>query len=77
MTITPLEKNKKSAEVCIETIESLGNGTIMFICDEVTAKNLLRRNPRASVTKGNEHDDRYAVVYREEDCNLLMAVRRK
>ena len=76
-TITPLEKNKKSSEVCIETIEAIDENNIMFICDAHTAKNLLRRNPKASVTKGNEIDDRYAVVYRKEDCNLLMAVRKK
>ena len=76
MTITPLEKHKKSQEVMIESIETIGDN-IMFICDQHTAKNLIRRNPRASVTKGNEEDDIYAVVYKKEDCNLLMAVRKK
>ncbi len=59
----------------IESIEIIGDN-VMFITTEDIAKRLLKRNPRASITKGNKENDRYAVIYSINECNLLMAVRK-
>ena len=59
----------------IESIEVLGD-TVLIITNEETAKKLLKRNPRANVTKGNEIDDRFALVYHINDTNLINGVKR-
>jgi hypothetical protein len=50
----------------------------MFVCnDEITAKQYLKRNPRAQVIRDeNNGDDRIALLYKLADTNLLNAVRR-
>lgn len=48
----------------------------MFITTEATAKKLLKRNPRARVVKGSAEDDRFAVIYAVNDCNLINGVKR-
>lgn len=59
----------------IESIELLNETAVLFITtDEVTAKKLLKRNPKAQVTKAD--DDRYGLVYKIEDTNLMNAVKR-
>jgi hypothetical protein len=70
MTISTSNYNQS-----IESIELLGDN-IMFITDEATAKRLLKRNPRASITKGSDEDDRFAVIYKVSDCNLMNAVKK-
>ena len=70
-TSTTAKPNKNKVET-IEVIED----NVMFITNEATAKELLKRNPRAVVTKGEEGDDRFAVVYRLSECNLINGVKR-
>ena len=72
MTIT----TSKTKEVTISSVELLDD-TIMFIAEnEYSAKALLKRNPRAQVQKGNEDDERFALIYKVTDCNLINAVKR-
>jgi hypothetical protein len=60
----------------IDSIESLGNGTVLIVAnDERTAKQLLKRNPYASVQRSSA-DDRIALVYAAEQCNLLNSIKR-
>ena len=62
--------------IAISSVEMIDNETVMFIVDnEYTAKALIKKNPNAAVQKGD--DDRYAVIYRVSDCNLMNAVKRK
>jgi hypothetical protein len=64
--------------IAVDTIEYLNDGNIMVVCnDELTARQYLKRNPRCSVIR-DEHngDDRIALIYKSDDCNLLNAVRR-
>ena len=66
----------KTKDLIITSIELI-NDTIMFVVEnEYTAKTLLKRNPRAVVQKGSEDDERYAVIYKVTDCNLINAVKR-
>ena len=62
----------------IESIEFLNDETILFVVNgEATAKQCLKRNPRAAVQHDSDADDeRYGLVYRLADCNLLNAIRR-
>jgi hypothetical protein len=64
--------------ISVDTIEYLNDDTIMVVCnDEPSAKAFIKRNPRCSVIRDeNNGDDRIALVYKTDDCNLLNAVRR-
>jgi hypothetical protein len=64
--------------ISVDTIERIDDDTIMIVVfDEASARQYLKRNPRCSVIR-DEHngDDRIALVYKSDDCNLLNAVRR-
>ena len=59
----------------IESIELLNNDTVLFITeDEATAKQCLKKNPRASVTKSD--DERYGLAYKLTDTNMMNAIKR-
>lgn len=59
----------------IESIDYLNTDTILVVVeDEHAAKQCLKRNPRAQVQKAE--DDRYGLVYRVDDINLINAIRR-
>jgi hypothetical protein len=59
----------------IESIENLGNGTVLVICrDEASAKVLLNKNPRAAVQRGS--DEAIGLVYHEEDIRWSGAIGR-
>ena len=59
----------------IESIEVMHDGNILFVVtDEEMAKRCLKKNPRSRVTKSS--DDRYGLVYRESDINLMNAIKR-
>ena len=59
----------------IESIKTLNNETVLVIIDdEETAKGSLKKNPRAAVNKSE--DERYGLVYRAVDCNLMNAIKR-
>ena len=60
----------------IESIEVIGNTVLFIVNSEATAKKLLKRNPRARVTKGGPDDERYGLVYNLADCNLINGVKR-
>ena len=63
--------------MCVhEKADEVINDTVMFITDELTAKKLLKRNPRAMVVKGRVEDERFALVYHINDCNLINGVKR-
>ena len=72
MTITSTKKPDKNK---VESIETVGEN-VLFITNEATAKELLKRNPRAVVTKSAEDEDRFAGVYRLSECNLINGVKR-
>ena len=60
----------------INSIEQLNTDTILLIIeDEKTAKQFLKKNPRADVTKA-EDDGRYGLVYNIKDINMLNAIKR-
>ena len=60
----------------INSIEQLNTDTILLIIeDEKTAKQCLKKNPRADVTKA-EDDGRYGLVYNIKDINMLNAIKR-
>ena len=69
MTTTPAQATE------IESIEVINGEQVLFVTNEVTAKKLLKRNPRARVVKGNETDDRFAVICKVTDCNLMSGVK--
>ena len=50
----------------------------MFIInDEKTAKQVLKKNPRCQVQQHTDGDvQRYALIYKTTECNLLNAVKR-
>lgn len=57
----------------IESIERLEDGNVMIIvADEETSKSLLKRNPRCHI---EQCDDKYALVYSQDNINLALAVR--
>ena len=59
----------------IESIEVMHDGNVLIvITDEEMAKRCLKKNPRSRVTKSS--DDRYGLVYRESDSNLMNAIKR-
>ena len=63
--------------MCVhEKANEVINDTVMFITDELTAKKLLKRNPRAKVIKGQNDDERFALVYHINDCNLMNGVKK-
>tara|TARA_E500000178_G_C16318383_1_gene443621 strand:+ start:235 stop:420 length:186 start_codon:yes stop_codon:yes gene_type:complete len=59
----------------IESIEVMHDGNVLIVVtDEEMAKRCLKKNPRSRVTKSS--DDRYGLVYRESDINLMNAIKR-
>ena len=59
----------------IESIEVMHDGNVLIVVtDEEMAKRCLKKNPRSRVTKSS--DDRYGLVYRESDSNLMNAIKR-
>ena len=74
MTTTSNQTATAAAE--IESIEVIGNTVLFIVNTEATAKKLLKRNPRARVTKGSAEDERYGLVYSLADCNLINGVKR-
>ena len=59
----------------IESIEVMHDGNVLIvITDEEMAKRCLKKNLRSRVTKSS--DDRYGLVYRESDINLMNAIKR-
>ena len=47
---------------------------LIVVTDEEMAKRCHKKNPRSRVTKSS--DDRYGLVYRESDVNLMNAIKR-
>jgi hypothetical protein len=61
----------------VDTIEYINDDSVMIVVgDEQSAKQYLRRNPRAQVIRGQSDDERIALVYKAMDTNLLNAVKR-
>ena len=59
----------------IESIQVMHDGNVLIVVtDEEMAKRCLKKNPRSRVTKSS--DDRYGLVYRESDVNLMNAIKR-
>ena len=59
----------------IESIEVMHDGNVLIVVtDKEMAKRCLKKNPRSRVTKSS--DDRYGLVYRESDINLMNAIKR-
>ena len=59
----------------IESIEVMHDGNVLIVVtDEEMAQRCLKKNPRSRVTKSS--DDRYGLVYRESDINLMNAIKR-
>ena len=75
-TMTTTSNQTTTAVAEIESIEVIGITVLFVVNTEVTAKKLLKRNPRAKVTKGSAEDERYGLVYNLADCNLINGVKR-
>lgn len=73
MTTSSEQKTNKVSD--FQSIEVIENSVLIIVNTEAAAKKLLKRNPRAQVTKCVE-DGRYALVYNLSDCNLFNGVKR-
>ena len=59
----------------IESIEMLSNDSVLVITDDQdTAKQLLKKNPRAQVQQSE--DERFGLVYSLSEINLMNAIKR-
>lgn len=76
ITMTTTSNQITTAAAEIESIEVIGNTVLFIVNTEASAKKLLKRNPRARVTKGSAEDERYGLVYSLADCNLINGVKR-
>jgi hypothetical protein len=63
------------ATLDIDSIENLGNGTVLVVCrDEASAKTLLKKNPRAAIQRGD--DSIVGLVYDLADIRWSGAIGR-
>ena len=60
----------------ITSIEMIKDDVVLVVCaNERTARDVLKKNPRAQVQR-SDHDDAIGLLYNIESTNLIGAIKR-